>query len=224
VGSKSLKPEHMDSYQLTPTIKLAGGKVINSFNFFYNKFSDFIWRNNNAFPQYQNAGFLKVWGIENETLYFGEDDVYNVAFNFTYQAALQAESYPVSGHKIHNVPNWTANVVLNVNPFELFDVKAGTLSKDLWLNLTTRYIGEQLSPIDIEFPNGTPFKEPNKEVDDVLLFNTGFRWDNLWKGLFLDGRVYNLLDEKYYQGGSVSHPYPQPGRWFMLTVGYQGEW
>jgi outer membrane receptor protein involved in Fe transport len=58
----------------------------------------------------------------------------------------------------------------------------------------------------------------------VLLFNTGFRWDNLWKGFFLDGRVYNLLDEKYYQGGSVSHPYPQAGRWFMITVGYQGDW
>ena len=83
VGSKSLKPEYMDSYQLTPTIKLANGKVINSLNFFYNKFSDFIWRNNNVFPQYQNAGFLKVWGIENEILYFGGDDVYNIAFNFT---------------------------------------------------------------------------------------------------------------------------------------------
>lgn len=119
------------------------------------------------------------------------------------------------------VPNWTANAIFNVKPLEWFDIQSESFSKDLWFNLTARYIGEQLSPIDIEFPNGMVFKEPNKEVDDVVLFNTGFRWDNVWKGLFLDARVYNVLDEKYYQGGSVSHPYPQPGRWWMITLGYQ---
>ncbi|OQY44802.1 MAG: hypothetical protein B6242_11850 [Anaerolineaceae bacterium 4572_78] len=218
-GTESLKPEYMDSYQLTPTIKLADGKITSSFNFFYNKFSDFIWRNKNASPQYQNAGFLKVWGIENETTY--RETAYNVAFNLTYQAVIDAdENYAFSGDRIHNVPNWSANVIFNVNPFELFDVNPESVSNDLWFNLTARYIGEQLSPINIEFRD----EEPNHEVDDVLLFNTGFRWNDLWKGFFLDGRVYNVLDEKYYQGGSVSHPYPQPGRWFMLTVGHKSEW
>jgi outer membrane receptor for ferrienterochelin and colicins len=194
-GSESLKPEYMDSYQLTPTIKFAGGKVINSFNFFYNKFSDFIWRNNNATseePIYQNAGFLKVWGIENETTY--REKAYNVAFNLTYQAAIDAdENYAVSGDRIHNVPNWTANMIFNVNPFDMFDVNPESVSNDLWVNLTARYIGEQLSPINIPFPNCDICVQPDKEVDEVLLFNTGFRWDNLWKGFFLDGRVYNLL-------------------------------
>jgi outer membrane receptor protein involved in Fe transport len=64
----------------------------------------------------------------------------------------------------------------------------------------------------------------DNKLDDVVLFNTGFRWDKLWKDFFLDARVYNLLDEDYYQGGSVTHPYPQAGRWFMLTVGYKGNW
>jgi outer membrane receptor for ferrienterochelin and colicins len=218
-GAESLEPEYMESYQITPTFKLAEGKFISGFNVFYNKFSDFIWRNPNASPQYQNAGFLKVWGIENETSY--REKAYNVAFNFTYQAADGAKNYGVYDEQIHDVPNWTANAVINVNPLELFDVHMDSTSNDLWLNLTARYIGEQLSPVDITFDNGRRFDEPNKEVDDVLLFNTGFRWNNLWNGLFLDGRVYNLLDEKYYQGGSVSHPYPQPGLWWMITVGYQ---
>ncbi|HDN26777.1 MAG TPA: hypothetical protein ENG03_06710, partial [Thioploca sp.] len=214
-----LKPEHMRAFQVTPTIKLAGGKITSRFNFFYNKFSDIIWLDKN---KWSNAGFLKVWGIENETTY--REKAYNVAFNFTYQAADGAENYAVSGDRIHNVPNWTANAIFNVKPLELFGVQSESISKDLWLNLTARYIGEQSSPVNIVFPNGQKFIEPDKEVDEVVLFNTGFRWDNIWKDFFLDGRVYNVLDTKYYQGGSVSHPYPQPGRWFMLTVGYKGDW
>ena len=221
----SLKPEYMESYQITPTFKLAEGKITSSFNIFYNKFSNVIVRNNQpeeVSSPFQNYGLLKQWGIENETSY--NQNSYNLAFNLTYQAAESAENYGVSNGRIWNVPNFTANLILNVNPFELFNFHNETVSQDLWLNLTARYIGEQLSPINIEFPNGTSFYEPNKEVDDVVLFNTGFRWNKLWKDFFLDARVYNLLDEDYYQGGSVTHPYPQAGRWFMLTVGYKGNW
>jgi len=220
-GTESLKPEYMESYQLTPTVKLAEGKVTSSFNVFYNKFSDLVWRNNNLAGEirYQNAGFLKVWGIENETSF--RQNAYNLALNLTYQAAYDAENYGVSNDKIHDVPNWTANAILNVNPLERFDVHLGSISDDLWVNITARYIGKQLSPITSEFYNGEPSDAKNNKVDDVLLFNAGFRWNNLWKGLFLDGRVYNLLDEKYYQGGTVRHPYPQPGLWWMVTVGYQ---
>jgi outer membrane receptor for ferrienterochelin and colicins len=220
-----LKPEYMESYQVTPTFKLAQGKITSSFNIFYNKFTNVIVRNNQleeGQSAIQNYGLVKQWGIENETRY--NQNAYNLGFNLTYQAADGAENYGVSDDKIWNVPNWTANLIFNVNPFELFNFTNETVSQDLWLNLTARYIGEQLSPIDIKFPNGRPFKELDKEVDDVVLFNTGFRWNKLWKDFFLDARVYNLLDEDYYQGGSVTHPYPQAGRWFMVTVGYKGNW
>jgi iron complex outermembrane receptor protein len=222
----ALKPEYMESYQVTPTFKFAQGKITSGFNIFYNKFSNLIQRHNQESlgeSAIHNHKLLNQWGIENETSY--NQNAYNLAFNLTYQAATNsADNEGVSNEKIWNVPNFTANFILNVNPFELFNFNNETVSQDLWLNLTARYIGEQLSPINIEFPNGTNFYEPNNEVDDVVLFNTGFRWDKLWKDFFLDARVYNLLDEDYYQGGSVTHPYPQAGRWFMLTVGYKGNW
>ncbi|RKZ85724.1 MAG: hypothetical protein DRR19_15960 [Candidatus Parabeggiatoa sp. nov. 1] len=225
-GGVDLEPESMESFQFTPTIKWAEGKINSRFNLFYNKFSGFIWRNNRAEGEdiYQNAGELKVLGIENETSY--RANTYNIAFNVTYQAADSSEKFPdVLSHEIWNIPNWTANAVFNFNPLELFDAKLDSVSNDLWLNLTARYVGEQLSPIYIVFNKGEDnereINKPDHEVDDVLLFNTGFRWNNLWNGLFLDGRVYNLLDEKYEQGGTVLHPYPQPGRWWMITVGYQ---
>jgi iron complex outermembrane receptor protein len=208
-GAQSLQPEHMESYQFTPSLKLAGGKVLTRLNLFYNKFTDFIWRNNNAAANeavYQNAGFVKVWGIENETSY--QERFYNIAFNFTYQAAHDAENYSILGKEIANIPNWTGNLVLNVNPLKLTNFNQDSFSSDLWFNFTARYIGKQFSSID-------------NQVDDVLLFNSGFRWQ--WQDIFLDARVNNLLDEDYYQGGSVTHPYPQAGRWFMFTVGYQGE-
>jgi outer membrane receptor protein involved in Fe transport len=226
-GNPSLEAEHMESYQVTPTFKFLDGKLSSSFNFFYNKFSDFIHMENELSRdrQYQkNAGFLKVWGIETEISYRGKAS--NLAFNLTYQRADDVKNYSaVFGDRIHNIPNWTANFIFNVNPFDWFEFQPESVSRDLWLNLTARYIGEQLSPIDeIMFPNGTVFEEePNNEVDEVWLFNTGFRWDKFWNGFFLDGRLYNLFDKQYYQGGSVSHPYPQPGRWWMLTLGYQGD-
>ncbi len=72
----------------------------------------------------------------------------------------------VYGQKIYNVPNWTANAILNVNPLELFDVHLGSISDDLWLNLTARYIGEQLSPIDILcILQNSYFDAQNNEVD-----------------------------------------------------------
>jgi outer membrane receptor for ferrienterochelin and colicins len=221
-GAQSLQPEYMESYQFTPSLKFADGKVLNRLNLFYNKFTDFIWRKNNAAanePLYQNAGFLKVWGIENETSY--RERAYNIAFNFTYQAAHDAENYSILGEQISDVPNWAANLVFNINPLELMNFNSDGFSPDLWFNFTARYIGKQISPIDITYPNGRTITNPHNEVDDVILFNSGFRWQ--WQDMFLDARVYNLLDEDYYQGGSVTHPYPQPGRWFMFTVGYKGE-
>ncbi|MCP4697261.1 MAG: TonB-dependent receptor [Gammaproteobacteria bacterium] len=213
-GAESLKPEYLKSFQLTPTVKLAQGKFRSSFTFFYNDLTDFIFRNKKAGedePIYQNAGTLKSWGIENETGYY--QDKYNIAANFTFQAADDAEKYNVSGHRIHNVPDWTANLILNYS-----------LNKNVWFNFTARYIGKQLSPVDITIGDTPPFIEPDKEVDDVFLFNTGVRWSNIGKGFFVDARVYNLLDEEYFQGGSVEHPYPQTGRWYMLNFGYKGKW
>jgi len=49
-GSSDLKPEHLQSLQLTPGLNLMDGKLRNTFNFFYNDVSDFVFRNNAAKP------------------------------------------------------------------------------------------------------------------------------------------------------------------------------
>jgi len=219
-GGVDLKPEHVNSLQITPALHLLDNKLNYQFNFFYNELTDFIWRNNAATaeePIYQNAGGMTSWGIENEVSY--RHRLFNVHANLTYQQARDAENYAVTDGDIHNVPNLTANAVLAVRPF------SGNM-QNTWFNFTARYVGSQLSPVNITFNdvNGDllqRFNEPEREVDAVLLFNVGVRIkDVLRSGLSVEATVFNLLETGYEQGGSVSHPYPQPSRWFFASVSY----
>ncbi len=210
-GARSLEPEHMRSFQVTPRLKLSD-HLSGTLNLFYNNLENLVWRNKDAGPSdpiYQNAGFLKAWGLEGEIRYGKER--FNAGGNATYQRAAGARNYDVTGSEIHNVPAWTANAIFNVSPF--------AAANDVWFNVTARYIGVQASPINITFSN-VSYREPNRRVDAAFLLNAGVRASRIGStGLFLDARVYNLFDARYYQGGSVSHPYLQPGRSAVLTVG-----
>ncbi|MCH8290144.1 TonB-dependent receptor, partial [Candidatus Poribacteria bacterium] len=220
-GGSGLSPERLNSFQITPTINLVGGRLKNTLNFFYNDFSNFIFRDNNAIapdPIYKNTGGLKSWGLENEVAFL--QDAYTARANLTYQEALDADRYPITNKQINNVPKWTANAIFDFNPFY-------STQKNTWFNLTARYIGKQSSPIDIVFKDDetqeiiADFRDADNEVGAALIFNAGFSLRNiLFNWISLDARVYNLLDTEYEQGGSVRHPYPQPGRWFLLRVTY----
>jgi iron complex outermembrane receptor protein len=211
-GSRDLKPEYLTSFQVTPASQLTE-RVAARLNLFFNSLDDLVWRNKNAAagePTYQNAGFLKTWGIEPEVSYSRTDFVFDV--NLTYQRVRDAENYDVADGKIHNVPSWSWNAVATYRP-EAF------ARHDLRGNLTVRYIGKQLSPVNVTIGNST-FVEPDRTVDAVTLLNAGLRAGTLWSTRwFLDFRVFNVLDYGFEQGGSVPHPYPQPGRSVLVQVG-----
>jgi iron complex outermembrane receptor protein len=212
-GGRNLKPEYLKTLQLTPAVTLST-HVKARVNLFYSTLEHAIWRNKNAGPTepiYQNGGFLKSWGVEPEVSY--SRAAFNVAGHLTYQRASGARNYDVTGSQVNNVPNWTWSVIMNVNPLP-------AAKKDVWFNVTARYIGAQVSPINITIGT-TTFNEPGRIVDRAFVVNTGVRVGSLWaRRCFLDARVYNLFDRAYEQGGSVSHPYPQQGRSGMLTVGF----
>jgi len=210
-GSPDLRPEFLKSFQVTPTINLAGGKFKNILNFFHNSLVDFVWRDNQAAARgeqvYRNAGDLTSWGLEDEFAFI--QDAYAIRANLTYQKAIKAKNYEIRDGQIHNVPKWTGNVIFDVNPFY-------SIRKDVWFNFTARYIGKQLSPIRV--PNR---EDPDKTVDLAVILNAGVSLRQLLPGgLSLRANVYNLLDKEYEQGGSVTYPYPQPGRWFSMQVTY----
>lgn len=215
-GARDLEPEHLTSFQVTPTVTLWDGRITNVVNLFYNHLTDFIYRDNSAAddePIYRNAGMLKSWGVEEELALIGAS--YRLRMNFTYQEAVDSKDYGVQGSRIDNVPSFTANTILAVKPLP---------ARNAWLDVSTRYIGSQLSPIQIVFKDGdgnvkASYEEPFNEVDEVWLVGTGVRLDDFPRaGWSLGARVNNLLDEEYEQGGSVLHPYPQAGRWYMIQA------
>ncbi|MBI1930337.1 TonB-dependent receptor [Candidatus Poribacteria bacterium] len=218
-GQENLNPEHLRSFQVTPTLNLVGGRFKNGLNFFYNDLPDFIWRLGDVpggEANYVN-GSIQSWGIEDEVSFI--QNAYSIRANLTYQKVVKDLPQFTTGERIHNVPKWTRNVIFDVNPFY-------ATAKNIGFNFTARYIGKQLSPIDITFRDKNEqvirkFQEPDRQVDAALIFNVGFSLHQfLPDGFSLTANVYNILDTKYYQGGSVKHPYPQPGRWFLVQMTY----
>lgn len=219
-GAEALTPEHLRSLQLTPTVILMGGRLVQSLNVFYNHLYDFVFRNNAAVapePFYQNAGELQTIGVEEELSF--KHDYFAVRANATYQHLLAGRDYGTRGDAIFNVPKLVANASFDVTPIQ-------SLREQLALNVTVRYVGAQLSPIDIRYVDATGnvlrhYDLPDNTVDAYVLANLGVRVTDLpVAGLSLDATVYNLFDTEYFQGGSTLHPYPRMGRSFLVKLSY----
>lgn len=220
-GSADLKPEHLQSLQLTPSLTLKGGKLRNTLNVFYNDVSDFVFRNNAAGPneaRYANAGVLKSLGFEHETAWIDQNLRVNAAL--TFQTVLDSEAFAARDDRIYNVPRFACNLVVDANPL-------GHRSDRLWVNLNLRYTGRQLAPIESTFRLGAngvvaPFRDPGHELEPYWLANLGVRVARLGlAGASLDVTVFNLFDESYQQGGSTLFPYPQAGRSIVARLGYE---
>jgi iron complex outermembrane receptor protein len=221
-GSQNLLPEHLQSLQFTPSVTFLGGKLKNTTNVFYDHLYDAIFRNNAALPgqpYYQNAGLLDTLGVEEEFSWL--EKAYRIRANATYQHLLRASDYPNNpgSDEISNVPAFVGNLVVDGNPLFFW-------SDNVWLNLTAHYNSSQASPISIRFTDASgnvirDYEEPNNRVPAYVLFNLGLHLTAVGlQGLVVDATIYNVFDQKYEQGGSPLHPYPQPGRWYLINVGY----
>lgn len=212
-GSNNLLPERLSSWQVTSSYAFSRQLQVSS-NVFYNSLTDFIYRDTKATgdqPRYRNAGQLQSWGWENEIAYLRKLLKLRAVIGLQY--AMEAKDYGVTDNQIHNVPNVTANLIADFNPLE-------QVVKNVWFNVSYRYVGKQLSPIQT-FKNGQAFADPNFKVNAASIWNCGVLWDNIGNHFSLNARVYNLFDKRYSQGGSTNFAYPQAGRWFMITVGYR---
>lgn len=220
-GSADLKPEHLQSLQLTPSLTLKGGKLRNTLNVFYNDVSDFVFRNNAAGPndaRYANAGALKSLGVEHETAWIDQNLRVNAAL--TFQTVLDSQAFAARDNRIYNVPRFVGNLVVDANPL-------GHRSDRLWVNLNLRYTGRQLAPIESTYRLGVngvvaPYRDPNNELEPYWLANLGLRVSRLGlPGAALDVTVFNLFDQSYEQGGSTLFPYPQAGRSIVARLVYE---
>jgi len=205
-GSENLKPERLESLQLTPTFTLLDKNLILSTNIYYNQLSDFIFRDNNADilePNYINAGELKSWGLEFEGQYKYDDLDFKAVVG--YQQAISSESYGETNGEVHNVPSLTANFISTI-----------AVSQNSDFNLIMRYIGSQTSPIFMEGEVNT------KEyyVDPALILNANYQ-HQITPDFSMEFNLHNVLDHKYEQGGTTVHPYPQQGRSAKVSLSYK---
>ncbi len=214
-GAESLLPEYLSSIQLTSNLHLFDNRLNYQINGFYNVLKDFIFRDVYADgvsePKYKNAGRLESVGIENELSF--RLNYFTTYANFTWQHALSAQDYGVTNEQIHNIPNLSGNLVFDFYPFYFKKNK-------LIINLTGRFIGKQLSPIEQTFKGGQPFEDLSNQVNSVFLLNSAINVTKFY-GFKFRFQISNLFNTEYYQGGSVNFPYPQQGRWYMLSVFYK---
>lgn len=219
-GARSLTPEQLRSVQLSGSVTLLEERLKGTLNLFYNDLFNFIFRNNNAGPTeptYQNAGYLRSVGAEAEASWI--DSWLHVRLVGAHQAAVAAKDYGTRGAQIFNVPAWSGALSVDAAPLP-------PLRHKLWLHAAVRYTGPSLSPVDLTFTDAqgntvATFAQPDRRIEGAAIVDLGFRLKH-WpvKHLFLQGTVYNLFDTFAEAGGSVVHPYPLPGRWFLVTLGY----
>lgn len=208
-GPEDLRPEYMDAIQVsfnyTPMDRLSWDGV-----FFYNKLTDFIYRNPNAGAddyRYLNAGRLQTFGIENTLQYTSSRFFANL--NMTWQTVLDGEDYTYTGHRVHNVPNWFANLSVQGNIWR-------QNGHDVWLYGSGRLTGRQISPIENVIIGGEMVNDPDHFLPANFLLNAGVRYQFRRWGVELS--FYNLLDKTYRQGGSTSVPYVQQGLSGLLSL------
>lgn len=209
-GSEFLNPETLSATQFQGVWKSADKRIRNAATLFYQRGTDLIINNATAAgtpadPKYVNSGTIESTGLENEFAWL--ETKYQIFWNFSYSRALSAPNYGKFDDQFAHIPTITSNVVFNY-----------LLSKDLSANLTVKYIGAQ------NYNSGTLTAPVTKEVEAATIFNLGARWENAANtGMFIDGRVYNVLDTEHFQGGQsqTQMPYRQAGRWWIVSAGYE---
>ncbi|WP_196137661.1 TonB-dependent siderophore receptor [Aliikangiella sp. G2MR2-5] len=219
-GSRDLKPEILESIQLSPEFLWLDKSLSLRLNLFFNRHTDFVFRNNLAAanePIYTNSGEMESYGLEQEWLYRLENNRFRLITSL--QRVNSFEFYEARGDEIFNIPKLQAGLT--------WDYQA---TDKLSSQVHVQYIGERLSPVSIasngvpvvdSFPDsGVEFQVPNNRLDSVLLLHSAVSWK--WSNhLRIKLAFQNLLNERWEQGGSTIHPYPQTGRWGQVSMYYQ---
>lgn len=210
-GLEDMESEYMEAFQASISYHPIPALSYNSV-FFYNNLTGLIYRDPTATgndPRYINGGELRTIGLENTIQYHVPRFMAN--FNLTYQNVLGGTNYSFSGHRIHNIPNWFMNLVLNGNVVKKSE-------HELWLYANASLTGPQLSPIDHVMIGGETVVDLENQLPAIFIANAGARYR--FKNIELELTFYNLFDKTYYQGGSTFVPYIQQGFSILGTLRY----
>ena len=175
-GSRELKPEILESVQISPELLWFDNKISTKLNFFFNYHSDFVFRDSDALdsePLFVNSGQMNTIGFEHEWLVYFEQ--HSIRVIGTHQKVSSVEFYRASENEIFNIPKSQMTVTWDTE-----------INASLFSQVSLQYLSSRLSPIriasnnvvlDDPFPDqGVSFDEPNNRLTSVMLFNATLRW------------------------------------------------
>jgi len=220
-GARDLKPEILESYQISPEFLLLDNSLTLKLNAFYNFHSDFVFRNNEAAADeaiFANSGKMETYGLEHEWLYRFDD--HSLRLVATHQTVVEVEFYEADNDEIFNIPKTQMNLSWDSH-----------IGNSIISQLSVQYLSSRKSPIRIAINNvnvedpfpdqGVEFDVPENRLSGVTLVNAKIRWLAQTMPVEISLSVQNLLDKEWQQGGSTIHPYPQTGRWGQLAFNYR---
>ena len=203
-SNDDLKPEVMNSLQASVGID-KGLRWSGQVTYFRNDLSNQITRASNDKPSppyvYKNINEITMQGLEVEAK--GRFGPVQAIANCTLQAPVvhKTAAAQVKNGKLAYIPASSGNLGVTYRP----------LTK-VSLNVTAHAESRIYAP--------TPF-DAMASIDPRVVFNaTAGVEDAGLKGLRLALSAYNVLDKQYALGGTGVAPYPQPGRWWLVTADY----
>ena len=210
-GGENLYAEYMNAVQLSTTVSIVPLHLHYDCNVYYNKLSDLVFYDPNQ-RMYTNAGKLNLMGVEN-VLSFSHQSV-RAHWNMTYQRVLKAENYPVSEHRIYDIPPFTTNLSVMG---KILSPKPGHA---LWLRGNASLYSRQISPIGPIYKGPENLADiPDNEVGSRVVVNIGAVYNV--KSLEFSVQCYNLFNTDYKQGGAhLIYDVPQQGRSFLARLSY----
>lgn len=204
LGNPDLKPQHMDSYQISGNVNISPLRLTYGGNIFYNHTSGIVATNLGS--QKESAVF-DIVGIEN-TLTFNIPH-FTANANILYQKMVHSRNYTTYDKHVNAVPEFTLHLTA--------DKELNFLLKELWLGINLSYTSKQLGQTAESYlmvGNTSKANQPY-ELPASCILDAGLRYNYSWASLSF--RCYNLFNTTYKLGGHRA-PILQSGRNFLATL------
>lgn len=212
-GNENLKHEIIHTGELAVGVNF--DRLFTQFSVYYNQLNNLIKQvyinDSSNTKTYVNKGENTSFGFEIEAKYVISNHLYLFGnYSLTHSEDLNnfgSETY-LAPHP--NVSKHLGNIGLNTRLFHKLN----------W-TILGRYVGpiekfrHYLSPNDYIYIS-------QDDVGDYFMLNSSILIDNVFKGFDLSVHGYNLLNTSYYfQDDTFTHQPTQPGRHFLLRLGYK---
>ncbi|MDQ6954871.1 MAG: TonB-dependent receptor, partial [Mariprofundaceae bacterium] len=202
-----LNPETLDNFQISVENSFGKSTWIRV-SAYHNRVKNLITRPVGA-TTYQNLGGLTTHGIESEIKIKPIESIEIFATHtMLWSVNSQTDAKLLAaGGKLANIPRHAISAGLTWN-------YAPSISGSLYMNWHDSIASPVVEPMPAQ-------SDPAYTIPAAALVNLTLNADNIIDDIQAQLAVHNLFNKRDWRGGTTRIPYPQEGRSFLLTLGYQ---